>query len=119
MHLCKALTKVTCFYGLKYAYFMKPLIGNSSLLSIHTTHRCILWNVLERYAPVGEESVLQLNSFPGGSAGKESACYARDLGSIPGFGRSPGKGMAPHSSILAWRFPRTVQSMELQRVRHD
>ena len=71
---------------------MKPLIGNSSLLSIHPTHRHILWNVLERYTPVGEESVLQLNSFPGGSAGKESACDARDLGSIPGFGRSPGKG---------------------------
>ena len=28
--------------------------------------------------------------FPGGSAGKESACKARDLGSIPGLGRSPG-----------------------------
>ena len=31
-------------------------------------------------------------SFPIGSAGKESACSARDLGSIPGLGRSPGKG---------------------------
>ena len=30
--------------------------------------------------------------FPGGSAGKESACNAGDLGSIPGLGRSPGKG---------------------------
>ena len=27
-----------------------------------------------------------------GSAGKESACNAGDLGSIPGLGRSPGKG---------------------------
>ena len=31
-------------------------------------------------------------SFPGGSAGKESACNARDLGLIPGLGRSPGEG---------------------------
>ena len=31
-------------------------------------------------------------SFPCGSAGKESACNARDLGSIPGLGRSPGEG---------------------------
>ena len=31
-------------------------------------------------------------SFPGGSAGKESACNAGDLGSIPGLGRSPGEG---------------------------
>ena len=30
--------------------------------------------------------------FPGGSAGKESACSAGDVGSIPGSGRSPGEG---------------------------
>ena len=30
--------------------------------------------------------------FPGGSAGKESACNVGDLGSIPGLGRSPGGG---------------------------
>ena len=32
-----------------------------------------------------------LQGFPGGSAGKESACNAGDLGLIPGLGRSPGK----------------------------
>ena len=31
-------------------------------------------------------------AFPGGSAGKESACNAGDLGSIPGLGKSPGEG---------------------------
>ena len=31
-------------------------------------------------------------SFPCGSAGKESACNAGDLGSILGLGRSPGEG---------------------------
>ena len=30
--------------------------------------------------------------FPGGSAGRESACNAGDLGLIPELGRSPGKG---------------------------
>ena len=30
--------------------------------------------------------------FPGGSEGKESACNAEDLGSIPRLGRSPGEG---------------------------
>ena len=30
--------------------------------------------------------------FPGGPDGKESACSAGDLGSIPGSGRSPGEG---------------------------
>ena len=30
--------------------------------------------------------------FPGGSAGKESAFNAEDLGSIPWLGRTPGEG---------------------------
>ena len=30
--------------------------------------------------------------FPGGSAGKEYACNAGDLGLVPGLGRSPGEG---------------------------
>ena len=30
--------------------------------------------------------------FPGGSAGKESACNVGNMGSIPGSGRSPGEG---------------------------
>ena len=104
-------------------------------------------------------------SFPGRSAGKESACSAGDPSSIPGLGRYPEegigyplqyscaflvaqmiknlppamqetwvrslgwedpleKGMATHSSILAWRIPWTeepggLQSMELQRIGHD
>ena len=41
--------------------------------------------------------------FSCGSAGKESTCDVGDLGSIPGLGRSPGKGKATHSSILACR----------------
>ena len=33
-----------------------------------------------------------LLGFPGGSAGKESACSVGDLGSIPELGRFPGEG---------------------------
>ena len=33
-----------------------------------------------------------LTWVPGGSDGKESACSAGDLGSIPGLGRSSGEG---------------------------
>ena len=62
--------------------------------------------------------------FPGGSDGKESACNAGDLDSIPASERPPGEGMATYSSILAWRMPWTeepgrLQSMGLQRVRYD
>ena len=46
--------------------------------------------------------------LPCGSADKESACNAGDLGLNPGLGRSPGRGKATYSSILAWRIPQTV-----------
>ena len=36
--------------------------------------------------------LVTLQGFPGGSAGKESACNAGDQGSIPGLERSPGEG---------------------------
>ena len=36
--------------------------------------------------------VLEEMGFPRGSAGRESACNAGDLGWIPGLGRSPGEG---------------------------
>ena len=51
---------------------------------------------------------------PGSSAGKESACNAGDLGSIPGWGRAPGERMATHSSTLAWRIPWTEEPGGLQ-----
>ena len=97
--------------------------------------------------------------FPDSSVSKESACNARDPGSIPGSGRSAEKGTgyplqyswaslvahmvknppamretwvqslgwedplekgkATHSSIVAWRIPRTVWSMGSHRVRHN
>ena len=63
--------------------------------------------------------ILLCEGFPCGSAGTESACNVRDLGSILGLGRSLEKGGATHSSILAWRIPWTVKSMGSQRAGHD
>ena len=48
---------------------------------------------------------LYRTGFPGGSEVKVSSCNVGDLGSIPGSGRSPGRGNATHSSILAWEIP--------------
>ena len=45
-------------------------------------------------------------SFPAGSDAKESALNMGDLGSIPGQADPLGKGMATHSSSLAWRIRR-------------
>ena len=62
-------------------------------------------------------------AFPSGSDGKESACSAEDMGSIPGSEDSLEKGMATHSGTLAWKIPWTeepgwLQSMESQKVKH-
>ena len=53
----------------------------------------------------------QLWDFAGGLDGKESARNVRDLGSIPGLGRSSeeGNGSPLYSSILAWRMPWTEE----------
>ena len=56
--------------------------------------------------------------FPGILVGKESACNAGDLGSIP-VEDPLEEGKATHSRILAWRIPWTVLSMGSQRFRHD
>ena len=49
--------------------------------------------------------------FPGGSEGKESACKAVDLGSIPGWGRSPGEGNGYPLQYSCWRIPWTYSLM--------
>ena len=54
--------------------------------------------------------------FPRGSDGKESACNAGNLGSIPGWGRSLEEGNATHSSILTWRISWTQESGWLQSM---
>ena len=67
---------------------------------------------------------LYVIDFSGGSDSKESACSAGDMGSIPGLGRFPREGTSSPLCILAWRIPWTeepggLESMGLQRVRHD
>ena len=73
---------------------------------------------------VSQQYLLSTICCPGGSGSKEFAHNARDLGSIPGLGRSRGEGNATHSSIFAWRIswteePDEPQSMGSQRVGHD
>ena len=68
--------------------------------------------------------------FPGGFDGKESACSAGDLGSVPRLGRSPGEGNdnSLQYSCLEdlWtekpgglQSPRGLSPMRFQRVEHD
>ena len=48
------------------------------------------WTRLKRLSR--SSSMLYINGFPCGSAGKECACNVGDLGLIPGLGRPPGEG---------------------------
>ena len=61
---------------------------------------------------------------PGGTDGKESACNAGDLGSIPGLGRSPGGGHGNPLQYYCLQNPWTeepggLEFMGLQRVGRD
>ena len=77
---------------------------------IYFTFQALFKLLLLQWVSANEASVV--------THGKESACSAGDLGLIPGSGRYLDKGMATHSSILAWRIPLTekpgrLHSMEL------
>ena len=56
--------------------------------------------------------ITAFTGFPGGSDGRESACSAGD----PGWEDPLEKGMATHSSILAWRIPWTEEPGGLQSM---
>ena len=65
-----------------------------------------------------------LSAFPGGSVGKETACKAGNVGSIPGSGRLPGEGNGnpPQYSCLGNPMNRGAWQAAvhgLARVRHE
>jgi len=69
-------------------------------------------------------AVVMVVGFPGGSDGKESACNVEMWVGSLGWEDPLEKGMATHSSILAWRIPWTeepggLQSMGSQRIGQD
>ena len=74
-----------------------------------------------RYFKLHEKITLQREDFPGGSAGRVSACSAGDTGSSLGWEDALEEEVATHSSVLAWEIPWTeepgrLQSTEPRRV---
>ena len=78
--------------------------------------------------PLPAPSRIRLEGFPGGASGKEFTCQCRRCqrqGSDSlGWEDPLEEDIATHSSILAWRSPRTeepggLQSLGMQRGRHD
>ena len=100
--------------------FCSTLLGTESYKSLEsnrlTQKSLILWASVVQSQ--GEVSFIILG-FPCGSAGRVHLHCGR-----PGFGpwvwEDPlEEGKAPHSSVLAWRIPWTIESMGSQRVRQD
>ena len=82
---------------------------------------CILEN---HFKSCNKLLIQSLLGFPGGLDGKETACNAGDLGSVPGSGSSPGKGngnplqyscLENSMDIGAW----WLQFIGSQRVGHN
>ena len=79
----------------------------------------ICWHIeCSIWIRMASQVALRVKNLPASVGG------ARDDISIPGSGKSSGRGMATHSSIFAWRIPWTdglgrVESMGLQRIGHD
>ena len=91
-----------CKFLIKYMfckYFLSACGVGFNFLN--STSLCLLWKPFFLFSYL-------LFGLPLWLSGKESTYNMRDLGSIPGLGRSPGEGKATHSSILAWRIPWTV-----------
>ena len=62
--------------------------------------------------------------FPRSSVGKESACNAGDLGSVPGLGRSPGEGNGNPLQYSCLENPMDIGAWQatvhgVKRVGHD
>ena len=70
-------------------------------VGLHVSHFCYVSVNSQSFSPTRGVSVknreqkwppTDKSGFPGGSAGKESTCNARNLSLVPEFGRSPGEG---------------------------
>ena len=74
-------------YKLYFTLIITQLVKNLPAMqeSLHSWVRKIRWRRDRLPNPV-------FLGFPCGSAGKESTCNERDLGSVPGLGRFPGEG---------------------------
>ena len=69
----------------------------SNLLQMPNDHRMVDVEFLDNFSCSCKrisfsDPFTSYQGFPGGSAGKESACSVGDLDLIPGLGRAPGEG---------------------------
>ena len=61
------------------------------LAKMQTLMVSLVWARVSAF-PTGSQDVIEKRGFPGGSVREESTCNVREVGLIPGLGRSPGGG---------------------------
>ena len=81
--LWRSVRSIEVIWILKSCWNLSTKLGPLSTVLVFPFDNLSAW-----FFPVFGVSL----GFPGGSAGKESACNVQNLGSIPGLGRSPGEG---------------------------
>ena len=92
-------SKLIVTFSFLHVIWFSPSSGSNGTgpgrlpLTSHTRKFLLCITVTES-SPILSQSLFQIQLlwFLGGSAGKECACNAGDLGSIPALGRSPGGG---------------------------
>ena len=96
-----ALLVTSCYRGAQQREGGREGNQQSGIRSIQ-----VLEEALKNTVEKGSQAlVIVVSVFPGGSAGKEPAYNAGDLGSTPGWEDPLEKEMATHSSTLAWKSP--------------
>ena len=101
-----------------YTFSFKSCYCAISIISLYGFSHNKYFKIIHENIPINIETSLVAQTV------KESAWNAGNPASIPGSGRTPEKGMATHSSILAKTIPWTEEpgrlpSMGLERVGHD
>ena len=96
LRCCSFTAHKGCYYPLTDPYLdnlviHKCKLASSCHLDYPYRYVCILTGSYWRIH-IFEYVYIICMGFPGGSDGKDSTCNARDPGSIPGLGRSPGGG---------------------------
>ena len=108
------------------AYFGHPKWHVGSQLEPGIQPSLLHWKQRVQLLKLDHQGSPRAMLFKPQCGGKESACSAGDRrwGFDPWIGKIPEEEMPTHSSILAWRIPRTeepggLQSVGPQRVRRD
>ena len=112
------LTNMTLIYPAKFKKKtlldqLKLWLNYSASNDVHCSSKFIFY-----YETTGFPNGLVVKNLPANAGDTE------DRGLIPGLGRSLEKEMVTHSSICAWKIPRTEesgrpQSMGSKRIEHD